>query len=127
MKIKKITKTPFKGFVYNFSKDENVAELFDLFDPQIWQATLSVICERTEYLAVANEFQRSLATNFADKMVKAGYNTRVFDPAGQDTIGGGCGMLWFVQSWAKDNPDKVRPSCGTGKPQIHTPVILNIK
>jgi 23S rRNA (adenine2503-C2)-methyltransferase len=30
-----------------------------------------------------------------------GYNTRIFDPEGQDDIGGGCGQLWFVQKWLK--------------------------
>jgi 23S rRNA (adenine2503-C2)-methyltransferase len=33
---------------------------------------------------------------------KHGYNTRVFDPAGQDDIGGGCGQLWYVQQYMKD-------------------------
>ena len=32
-----------------------------------------------------------------------GYNVRVFDPAGQDDIGGGCGQLWYVQEWMKNN------------------------
>lgn len=46
----------------------------------------------------------------------------VADPAGQDTIGGGCGQLWFVQDWFEQNPNKAKPSCGRGKPVIHTPV-----
>jgi hypothetical protein len=50
-----------------------------------------------------------------------GYDTRVFDPAGQDTIGGGCGQLWFVQDWMKENPDKAKPSVGFGKEQVHVP------
>ena len=40
------------------------------------------------------------------KMLIAGYSTRKFDPAGQDDIGGGCGQLWFVQQWVKENPNK---------------------
>jgi hypothetical protein len=49
-----------------------------------------------------------------------GYSTRRFDPAGQDTIGGGCGQLHYVQQWAKENPDKARPSVGRGLPIIHS-------
>jgi 23S rRNA (adenine2503-C2)-methyltransferase len=26
----------------------------------------------------------------------------MFDPAGQDDIGGGCGQLWYVQDWLKE-------------------------
>ena len=33
----------------------------------------------------------------------AGYNVRVFNPDGQDDIGGGCGQLWFVQEWMKNH------------------------
>ena len=33
--------------------------------------------------------------------ISDGYNARIFDPAGQDDIGGGCGQLWFVQDWLK--------------------------
>jgi len=54
-------------------------------------------------------------------MLNRGYNVRVFDPAGQDDVGGGCGQLWFVQKWMKDNSEKSRPSCGNGLPVIHTP------
>jgi 23S rRNA (adenine2503-C2)-methyltransferase len=44
------------------------------------------------------------------------------DKDGQDTIGGGCGQLWFVQDWMKNNPDKARPSCGMGKNKVHIPI-----
>jgi len=46
----------------------------------------------------------------------------MFDPAGQDDIGGGCGQLWFVQDWMKNNQDKVKKSVGFGMETIHTPV-----
>lgn len=32
-------------------------------------------------------------------MQSVGFNTRVFNPAGQDDIGGGCGQLWYFQEW----------------------------
>jgi 23S rRNA (adenine2503-C2)-methyltransferase len=38
---------------------------------------------------------------FSMEFSRRGYNTRVFDPAGQDDIGGGCGQLWYVQQWMK--------------------------
>lgn len=101
--------------------DADVTRLRELFDPQVWNATVSVICEREESIAAANERQRELATTFASKMISAGYNVRVFDPAGQDDIGGGCGQLWFVQSWMKEHPQMARPSVGNGLLAIHTP------
>jgi 23S rRNA (adenine2503-C2)-methyltransferase len=55
--------------------------------------------------------------------VALSYDTRVFDPAGQDTIGGGCGQLWFVQSWMQDHPDLARPSVGRGLPERHAPTL----
>ena len=39
--------------------------------------------------------------NFQNKFLEKGYNVRMFDPAGQDDIGGGCGQLWYVQNWLK--------------------------
>lgn len=103
------------------NSQEDVDRLHSLFDPGLWEATISVICERDESIAAANERQRSLASDFMDKMLSAGYSTRMFDPAGQDDIGGGCGQLWFVQDWMRENPDKARPSIGRGLPVVHTP------
>lgn len=99
----------------------DVQRLVDLFNPRIWQATISVICERDESIAAANARQRQLASDFMDWMLAAGYSTRMFDPAGQDDIGGGCGQLWYVQDWMKQHSDLARPSIGNGKPVVHTP------
>jgi len=96
-----------------------------LFDPSVWCATVSVICERQEWLPTSNDHQRNLASDFASKLVARGYDTRMFDPAGQDTIGGGCGQLWFVQDWMKSHPDQARPSVGCGKPKVGVPQIIN--
>lgn len=95
--------------------------LGELFDPKIWECTISVVCERDESVAAANSRQRALARYFMEKMLDRGFSVRMFDPAGQDDIGGGCGQLWFVQDWMKQNPDKARPSVGRGLPVIHTP------
>lgn len=105
-------------------KNSSVADadrLKKLFDPTIWQATISVICEREESVAAANQRQRELAANFQQLLLQRGYSTRMFDPAGQDDIGGGCGQLWFVQNWMKNNPELARPSIGRRLPVIHTP------
>lgn len=103
------------------SSNEDADRIWALFDPKIWEATISVVCERNEGLPATNDHQRDLATNFAGLLVERGYNTRVFDPAGQDTIGGGCGQLWFVQDWMQKHPDQAKPSIGHGLPEVHAP------
>lgn len=100
---------------------EDVERLAYYFEPTVWEATLSVICERDEHIAAANERQRQLTSDFMTKMLMAGFSTRMFDPAGQDDIGGGCGQLWFVQDWMKQHPELAKPSPGNGLPKLHTP------
>lgn len=108
----------------NNNTDADADRLTGLFNPAIWQATISVICERDEHVSAANERQRTLATDFQTLLGNRGFSTRVFDPAGQDDIGGGCGQLWFVQDWMRRHPDKVRKSVGRGLPVLHTPRVL---
>lgn len=103
------------------TSEEDADRILALFDPRIWEATISVICERDESVAAANERQRELALNFQSKLGLRGYSTRCFDPAGQDDIGGGCGQLWFVQDWMKNNPELAKKSVGFGRPSVHTP------
>lgn len=100
---------------------EDADRLFKEFNPTIWQATISVVCERDEHVMAANERQRALTNAFQAKLIERGYSTRVFDPAGQDDVGGGCGQLWFVQEWMRRNPDRARPSVGRGLPILHSP------
>jgi 23S rRNA (adenine2503-C2)-methyltransferase len=97
-----------------------------MFAPGIWEATVSVICERDAHAEARNDHQRDLAVDFGNKLVYNGYNVRVFDPAGQDTIGGGCGQLWYVQDWMADHPEHVKPSVGNGLQKIHTPKEWNL-
>ena len=103
------------------SSDEDADRLLALYDPSIFCATVSVICERNDGMPASNQHQRDLAVNFAAKLVERGYDVRVFDPAGQTTIGGGCGQLWYTQAWFKEHLDKAKPSIGNGKPIVHTP------
>lgn len=83
--------------------EEDAKRLASLFNPNIWECTLSVICEKDE--SVANSIQRQLEiiNNFKTKMENCGFHLRVFNPAGQDDIGGGCGQLWYFQKWIKAN------------------------
>lgn len=98
---------------------EDATRLYALFNPMVWQATISVICERDESVAAANVRQRQLATDFMERLNNFGYSTRCFDPAGQDDIGGGCGQLWFVQDWMRQHPSLARPSIGRSIPIVH--------
>lgn len=103
------------------SSDGNADQLLIAFNPAVWNATVSVICERNEGMPARNEHQIALAADFAGKLVERGFDVRVFDPAGQDDIGGGCGQLWFVQQWMRDHPELAKPSVGYGLPSVHTP------
>lgn len=101
--------------------DDDVNRLALQFDPNIWEATISVVCERDEHVAAANARQRTLAEDFRQKLATVGFSTRTFDPAGQDDIGGGCGQLWFVQEWMRNNAHRARESVGRRLPVVHAP------
>lgn len=106
------------------SSVEDADRLRALLDPTVFEATISVVCERNDGLPARNQHQRDLATIFSSKLLERGYNVRVFDPAGQDDIGGGCGQLWFVQEAFEKRLvplGKARPSVGHGLPVVHTP------
>lgn len=93
----------------------------EIFNPDVFEATISVVCERDESIAAANQRQRELAAGFMEKLNNHGFSTRMFDPAGQDDIGGGCGQLWFVQSWMENNKHLAKRSIGFGMDVIHAP------
>lgn len=119
-----------KPFFNYCAGDDNSSEadshrLARLLDPSIWECTISVICERNEGLPARNAHQEKLAHDFSSLMLDRGFNVRVFDPAGQDDIGGGCGQLWFVQDWMAKNPTLARPSIGHGMPKVHVPPMVS--
>lgn len=95
--------------------------LAELFDPTLWRATVSVVCERDETMTAAATRQQVLVKQFLSMMLDHGFDSRMFNPGGQDDVGGGCGQLWFVQQWMKDNPGKARPSAGRKLPVVHAP------
>lgn len=66
---------------------EDVNRLVALFPPSIWESTISVICESDETVSASHSRQIDLTSDFNEKMVLAGYNTRIFNPSGQDDIG----------------------------------------
>ena len=104
------------------SSDEDVYRLGRHLGVDIFQATVSVICEREQDDQCGTDTApRDLADDFADKLLAFGYGVRTFDPAGQDDIGGGCGQLWFVQDWLKKNPSMVRKSAGYGLQKVSAP------
>ena len=103
------------------SSQEDANRITELLDPTVFEATISVVCERDESIAMANQRQRELASSFMQKLAEKGFSTRMFDPAGQDDIGGGCGQLWFVQDWMKNNPGLAKKSVGFGMDVVHTP------
>lgn len=90
---------------------DDAERLAALYDPAIWEATISVICEK-DFMKGRDTEAHAMATAFSEKLLDRGYNVRVFDPAGQDDIGGGCGQLFKVQQWAKENPDSIKASIG---------------
>jgi len=108
------------------SSQEDADRIASMFRPDVWQATISVVCERDESIAAANERQRELANGFQSRLQSHGFSTRMFDPAGQDDIGGGCGQLWFVQQWMEDHPDQARPSVGYKLPVVHAPRLITL-
>lgn len=85
---------------------DDAKRLVDLFNPDVWEVTLSVICEKDESVHSSIQRQLDIISDFNAKMNDAGFHTRVFNPAGQDDIGGGCGQLWYFQKWLNENDYK---------------------
>lgn len=77
--------------------------LSQYFNPDVWESTLSVICEKDETVNASIQRQLELIEEFNRYMNRCGFSTRVFNPAGQDDIGGGCGQLWYFQEWLNKN------------------------
>jgi 23S rRNA (adenine2503-C2)-methyltransferase len=83
--------------------EQDYINIRNLFPPNVFCATLSVVCSADETMTDAGFRNLEVIHEFQQKFLKDGYNVRVFDPAGQDDIGGGCGQLWYVQDWMKSH------------------------
>lgn len=81
----------------------NSDKLMDLFSPLIFCFTFSVVCSKDENMKNAGYKNLAQIRQFEQEFLRKGYNTRIFNPDGQDDIGGGCGQLWYVQQWMKEH------------------------
>lgn len=82
---------------------EEMDRLKDLFSPAVFNFTFSVICSADENMKDKGYRELDKINAITSSFVECGYNVRVFDPAGQDDIGGGCGQLWYVQKWMREH------------------------
>ena len=82
----------------NSSKNE-INELKNLFSAMIFNFTFSVVCSKDESMKNVGFREHNYIQSVMNEFLEEGYNCRMFDPAGQDDIGGGCGQLWYVQQW----------------------------
>lgn len=80
---------------------KDAEQLMALFPPMVFNFTFSVVCSHDENMKNAGYRNLKQIREFEEHFMANGYNTRVFDPAGQDDIGGGCGMLLYFQQWIK--------------------------
>jgi 23S rRNA (adenine2503-C2)-methyltransferase len=85
----------------NVSK-EHLDRLKDLFSPTTFNFTFSVVCSADETMKDSGYRNHEKIKEVMSSFLEDGYNVRMFDPAGQDDIGGGCGQLWYVQQWMNE-------------------------
>lgn len=100
-----VGRKPYYNYCVHAGNDtkEDADRLISLFNPDVWETTLSVICEKHESVKASIDRQLEIINRFAGYMKERGASLRVFNPAGQDDIGGGCGQLWYFQKWLKEN------------------------
>ena len=79
--------------------EKDYSRITAFFNKDIFCFTFSVVCSADETMKDAGYKNMREIEKFQSRFIDAGYDTRVFDPAGQDDIGGGCGQLWFVQEY----------------------------
>ena len=85
------------------NKHNDFKKLYMLFSPLVCNFTFSVVCSAKETMKDAGFKNLEKINAFTQYFINVGYNTRIFNPAGQDDIGGGCGQLWYVQEWMRKN------------------------
>jgi 23S rRNA (adenine2503-C2)-methyltransferase len=100
---------PFCNYVVTKSNNKGYERLFTLFPPEVFCFTFSVLCSPTETIKSAFLNNKDDIKIIHDDFLNHGYNVRIFDPAGQDDIGGGCGQLWYFQDFIKKQVSKPIP------------------
>lgn len=85
------------------NKESDFDNLTKLFSPMIFNFTFSVVCSSNENMKDAGFKNLDIIKEFQNRFLELGYNVRMFNPAGQDDIGGGCGQLRYVQEWLKSH------------------------
>ena len=84
----------------NNHTDKHIEKMLDLFSPTAFCFTFSTICNANKN-SEEDQTDYSGLQQIQNVFLQNGYDVRIFDPAGKDDIGGGCGQLWFVQEWLK--------------------------
>lgn len=102
---KETNRKPFLNYCIDGSNntEDDFKNLTNLFSPVIFNFTFSIVCSKDENMKDASFRNLQVIKDFQNKFLQQGYNVRMFDPAGQDDIGGGCGQLWYVQNWLKNH------------------------
>lgn len=100
---KETGRKPFLNYCIDGTNNTNddFIRLTTLFTPVVFNFTFSVVCSKDETMKDASFRNLDVIRDFQNRFLEKGYNVRIFDPAGQDDIGGGCGQLWYVQNWLK--------------------------
>lgn len=101
---------PYLNYCIDGTNDNPLSalNLMNLFSPVIFNFTFSVVCSANENMKDAGFRELDTVRKFERMFASVGYNTRVFNPDGQDDIGGGCGQLWYVQQWMRERSDDIR-------------------
>lgn len=101
---KETNRKPYLNYCINGHNNthDDSRKLMNLFSPVIFNFTFSVVCSANETLKDAGFNNLEIIEDFTRRFLNCGYNVRIFNPAGQDDIGGGCGQLWYVQEWMKN-------------------------
>ena len=89
------------------NKPSDFNNLASLFSPLVFNFTFSVVCSKDENMKEAGFKNLDAIREFENHFLTSGYNTRIFDPDGQDDIGGGCGQLWYVQQWMREHSNNL--------------------
>lgn len=85
---------------------QDIQRLQAIFSPMVFNFTFSVVCSKNENMKDAGFKNLDIIRDFESEFLLKGYNTRIFNPDGQDDIGGGCGQLWYVQQWIKEHSER---------------------